>query len=279
MTGQAKGNNSPHIAEYRQSYLQDGYFVISECFSNTQLTSLIEDVQRIYQLWLKANYSNYKHHALINMHGLTDPEYFQIENQSIDHRKRGGLFNKLIPQKLHEIMESVFGDELYFHNTQLFFNPYKNRRKPYWHRDLQYNGEPETTQQSYLQSMLSLHIRIPLMDEEGIELVPGSHSRWDNQEEYDVRFELKDKKNHHSLSNARLLPLKAGDALVFSANMIHRGNYSRGERLALDLCVGNPHSKTIKYLDIKHLPQDKDMTYIDRTQWFDRARQYYKVID
>jgi hypothetical protein len=49
--------------------------------------------------------------------------------------------------------------------TQLFFDPLGGRRKPYWHRDIQYTGYEEPKQRALLSELRSLHVRIPLRPE------------------------------------------------------------------------------------------------------------------
>lgn len=232
------------------------------------MSGLTLEVKRIHEIWMQHNESDYQQHAMINMHGLTDAEYFKDEPHP--EYRRGCFFNRLAPENLVKIIQGVFGTALYFHNSQLFFNPFEGRRKPYWHRDMQYNGDSERVQQSFLESMLSLHIRIPLLDEVGIELIPGTHKRWDTRLERNVRLQLNGNDNQQSLPGSKLINLKAGDALIFSAQMIHRGHYSQPQRLALDLCIGKPHPSTIKYLNNNHLPLESEMQYINFPNWFNR---------
>ena len=40
----------------------------------------------------------------------------------------------IIKPKLTENLETMFGADIHFHNTQLFFNPSNVERIPYWHR-------------------------------------------------------------------------------------------------------------------------------------------------
>ncbi|WP_394174606.1 phytanoyl-CoA dioxygenase family protein [Thalassotalea litorea] len=260
-----------NVPSYYQQYQADGYFVIPQCLHGDGLQTLMNEVKRIHDLWMRQNQSDYQQYGMVNMHSLTASTYFS--DGQYPERDRGRFFNMLIPEKLLAIMEGMFGNELYFHNTQLFFNPYQHSRKPYWHRDFQYSGDTEVAQQDDLDSMLSLHIRIPLIAETGIELIPGTHKRWDTAHEREVRLQSNGHESHQALPDSRLIALEAGDALIFSANMIHRGHYCQPERLALDICVGNPHPKTIKYIDNKNLPQDSEMQYIEHSQWFAKAKK------
>jgi len=73
-----------------------------------------------------------------------------------------------------------------------------------------------------------------MVEENGLEWVPGSHQRWDTEEELNVRLELCGHRHQECLDSGLEIPLGAGDLLVFSANLIHRGLYGK-HRMALDI--------------------------------------------
>jgi ectoine hydroxylase-related dioxygenase (phytanoyl-CoA dioxygenase family) len=109
--------------------------------------------------------------------------------------------------------------------------------------------------------------------EAGLELIPGSHKRWDTELERDVRFERNGHANSEELPGAVLLNLDPGDIVIFDAQMIHRGNYRLNKtRKALDLCVGKPHPFTAKYLDESVLPGEDEVDRISNKLYFIRAR-------
>jgi len=109
----------------------------------------------------------------------------------------------------------VFGDSLYFHGTQMFFNPLDGRRRPYWHRDLQYMSYDETRQRALLSELCNLHVRMPLRSERHFMLVPGSHARWDSELERDVRLESSGHHSWEELPSATVFDLEPGDTLIF----------------------------------------------------------------
>ncbi len=254
--------------KYRTEYDNKGYLVIRQFFSSAEILAVVEKVDRIYQQWLIENESDAVEYQLINMHSLTKSAYFEgMPGERIS-------FFKAIAQKsLTSLIKNIFGEGLYFHNSQLFFNPYQGSRLPYWHRDIQYNPISEEIQKNELGNMLSLHVRVPLIAETGVELVPGTHSRWDTKLEKNVRMELNGHKNSEELPGAELIQLEAGDILIFSANMLHRGNYILNKtRKALDLCVGKQHPLTSKCLDLSVLPTDEEMLIIGNNEWYELAR-------
>jgi len=222
-----------------------------------------------FNSWRSRNDAVVFEHKLVNMHSLTKAEYFE---DSADQRV--GFFNALAPKKLTSLLELMFGSGIYFHNTQLFFNPLDSTQLPYWHRDLQYRSLSDDIQQAQQHNMVSLHIRIPLVKEKGIELVPGTHKRWDTKLEREVRFELNGHSNSEQLPNGTLIELDVGDILIFSSQMIHRGNYQGNDsRKALDLCVGKPHHLTASFLDGQVLPTSQELKLIKNKQWYSNAKK------
>jgi ectoine hydroxylase-related dioxygenase (phytanoyl-CoA dioxygenase family) len=122
----------------------------------------------------------------------------------------------------------------------------------YWHRDPQYHLSVDE-QKAALSGPEVVHVRIPLADEPGIELVPASHKQWDTEEELDVRLGRNEKSVHDPLSSSERVSLNAGDLLVFSANIIHRGIYGM-DRLSLDVLFCDPEVELLKFVDEDCLP-------------------------
>ena len=245
-----------------------GYIVVKKLFCQNKIEQISSIVDDIYQQWRHKNYGVLLKNRSINMHSLTEPIYF-IDNDS----KRTKFFELIASKKLTDLLKSIFGKGIYFHNTQLFFNPYVKDKLPYWHRDLQYSPIKDEIQAKEQGNILTLHIRVPLVAEKGIELIPGTHKRWDSKLEKKVRFELDGHKNSEKLPGAILIELEPRDVLIFDAQMIHRGNYKLNEvRKALDICVGKHNSFTSDFLDINVLPTNDEIKFISNNQWYKLAR-------
>ena len=253
------------------TFAEHGYIIFKDLLPQEHILALSEEVDRIHRQWLECNRTEYMERLLVNMHSLTDTRYFDGCDGSA---ARVRFFSLLLPQALTSAVERVAGDGVHFHNTQLFFNPFENRRLPYWHRDLQYSPIPDAEQAREQHRIRALHVRIPLLPEQGVELIPGTHRRWDTGLERLVRFEKDGHSNSEDLPGATLITLAPGDVLMFDAQMVHRGNYARNrERKALDLCAGNVHPMTVRYLDAKILPHDDELERIANNKWYARARQ------
>ncbi|WP_019142792.1 phytanoyl-CoA dioxygenase family protein [Noviherbaspirillum massiliense] len=252
----------------RKAFADCGHVVLKGFFSRSEIAALSAIVDRIHSQWVESTVDADRRQQ-VNMHSLTSPAYFRD-----DARGRIDFFERIAPPSLTATMEEMFGGGLYFHNTQLFFNPSDRQQLPYWHRDLQYSQVEDALQASQQDQLLNLHVRVPLVKEAGVELVPGTHRRWDTALESSVRFERNGHRNSEDLPGARLIALDPGDILIFDAQMIHRGNYRLNEtRKAFDICVGKPHPFSVQYLDASVLPDEQEIERIANNDWYRRARE------
>jgi hypothetical protein len=257
----------------QEHYQKHGYVILRNFFSDAEFNALAIHVDRIYDEWARDNVADIYQHRLVNMHSLTSPEYFEKQP-----KERIKFFEAIASEKLMNLLDELFGSGIYFHNTQLFFNPSNRERLPYWHRDMQYSPISDAIQRAELHNMLSLHVRIPLLPEKAVELVDGTHQRWDTELEHNVRLEKNNYKNSEPLPSATLIDLSPCDILIFSAQMIHRGNYAQNSnRKALDLCVGTYHPMTADALDETVLPSESEMEEILNNEWYRMAWEVVKV--
>jgi len=255
------------IVQAAADFEEHGFVVMRQWLDAASIACLSREVSRIHARWLAEDEAAFIEQGLVNMHSLTNPRYFD------DREQRRRFFELVLPHRLTSLVEGMFGEGIYFHNTQLFFNPHNSAQQPYWHRDLQYSPLDDAAQAAELGRMLSLHIRIPLLPEQGIDVIPGTHKRWDTALETAVRKELDGHVNSEELPGALRIALEPGDVLVFDAQMLHRGHYaSNRERMALDVCAGRAHPFTSPYLDGDNLPDDDEIAHIRNNHWYVRAK-------
>jgi len=230
--------------QLKSEYEKQGYFVIRNYFSKAEISTLKEVVLKFHEAWKEDNAQFYREEAF-NSSLITGSEYLCFDD-------RVNLFNFISSKKVMNIVDSLVSLNPAFMNTQLFFNPVNPEQKDFWHRDCQYDHGIEMQKKAINDSQV-LHLRVPLFDELGMELVPGTHKRWDNEEEYNVRQEEQGKLSSDELSLGKKIALAAGDILVFSADMIHRGLYGL-DRLALDILVFDSAADFVDYVDDDCLP-------------------------
>ncbi|WP_407333870.1 phytanoyl-CoA dioxygenase family protein [Enterovibrio sp. 27052020O] len=225
-------------------YDEHGYFVLRNYFDEAQIASLRKVILKFHELWKDDNRRFYREEAF-NSSLITGSEYLPDED-------RAQLFEFISSKKIMNVVDAVIPENPTFMNTQLFFNPVNPEQKDFWHRDCQYDYDIED-QMRVIQETQVLHLRVPLFDELGMEIIPGTHKRWDNEEEYNVRQEVNGKVSNDPISGGIKIPLAAGDLLVFSADMIHRGLYGL-DRLALDILIFDSAADYIDYIDDDCLP-------------------------
>ncbi|AUN99525.1 phytanoyl-CoA dioxygenase [Bacteriovorax stolpii] len=242
-------------------YDKNGYLLLKKFYDPSDLKELYSILITFHEAWKKDNSDFYSKRA-INSAYLTSPKYLSPND-------REELFKFIGSSKLMGILSSLIPDKAMFMNTQLFFNPVNKEQKNYWHRDPQYVLSLDDQQKALKKSKV-LHFRIPLHDEPGIELVPGTHKRWDSKEELEVRLETNGKKNNDDLSSGLKINLEAGDLLIFSANMIHRGLYGMN-RFALDILFCDSDVELAQFVDLDCLPGKAELAKIENSEIFENA--------
>ncbi|HCH69671.1 MAG TPA: hypothetical protein DE042_04085 [Colwellia sp.] len=245
-------------SQLNSNYNQQGYFVIRDYFTTSEISSLRKVVLKFHELWTQDNAKFYQEEAF-NSSLITGNQYLAFDD-------RVNLFNFISSQKIMNLIDLVIPTKPAFMNTQLFFNPVNPQQKNFWHRDCQYDHDVDV-QKKVIHETQVLHLRVPLFDELGMELVPGTHKRWDNEEEFNVRQEIKGRVSSESLSTGKKIKLAAGDLLLFSADMIHRGLYGL-DRLALDILVFDSAADFVDYVDDDCLPDTSILAKIDDPRLF-----------
>jgi len=237
--------------ELHKHYQQHGFFVVRDYFDAERLDQLRAIIKRFHEAWLEINREFYQRQA-INSAYLTKPPL-------LDQQDRLSLFKWISSDQIVHAVKSLFPADMAFMNTQLFFDPSNTNQKNYWHRDPQYHLSLEEQKESLINQNV-LHCRIPLFDEPGLELVPGTHKRWDSETELNTRLARNGYQVSDQLSNGIEIPLNSGDLLVFSANMIHRGLYGL-DRLSLDILFCDNNPTLLQHCDPQSLP---DSTMLQR---------------
>ena len=244
-------------------YRAQGFVHLPGFFDAQELTALHAAVQRFHAAWMTENFELYRAGA-VNSAYLTSPRHLAPAD-------RAQLFRFVAQTRVGELLDQIFAGPAAFMNTQLFFNPADIAQRNYWHRDIQYTGMSVEEQQRALGKSNVVHLRVALRPEPGLELVPGTHLRWDTPEEFAVRMEHEGHKRSDSLSGTQLLALQTGDLLVFSANMLHRGLYGM-DRLAFDMLFCDPDPALLAYVQQDCLPDAETLATVACPQLYLRAQ-------
>ncbi|WP_299572516.1 phytanoyl-CoA dioxygenase family protein [uncultured Shewanella sp.] len=253
--------SKPLTEDLRQLYLRDGFVKVSQYFSAKEIADIKVVIDEFHQAWLADNQDFYQAKA-VNSAYLTSDKYLASQ-------QRNQLFQFIGSNSIKQLIELMPLEKVAFMNSQLFFNPVNPNQANYWHRDPQYHLSVDE-QRQVLQGHDVIHCRIALSDEPGIEVIPGTHKRFDNDNELAVRLEQKGKQNSDSLADGLAVPLNKGDVLLFSANMIHRGLYGK-DRLALDLLFCEALEEFVAFAEPSCLPNEATCSTLEWPEPFERS--------
>lgn len=246
------------------SYSEAGFEHLRSFFSETQLSSVEPVLRRFHEQWLSENSAFYET-------GAINSAYITHE-KSLSREERNALFSFIADKKIMQVATAIIPGGPAFMNTQLFFDPAKPEQKNYWHRDIQYVPHSLEEQERRFNKSTVLHFRIPFADERGIDLIPGTHRRWDTERELETRLSQNGRIPSDDLPNSQAIPLKRGDLLVFNANMIHRGLYG-GDRFAFDIIFCDADPELLRFVDPVSLPDRQETTALSRPDVFIAAQR------
>jgi ectoine hydroxylase-related dioxygenase (phytanoyl-CoA dioxygenase family) len=161
------------------------------------------------------------------MRHLNHPAYFADRPE-----RRIAILEAAADPRVLDVARTIFGEDPMFRCTSLFFNPSGVDLDGNWHRDAQFMTRTDDEERAMIAGAgdggSGMQLQIALVPSEDIEVVPGSHLRWDMPEEYAIR---KADGGAHNRSNAMPGAVRVrqgpGDAVLFNAMCIHRGRYRR----------------------------------------------------
>ena len=226
-------------------YQQQGFLHLPGFYRPHELVDLEAVLRKHHQAWLLQHQAAYQN-GLINSHSLT-------ADSALTEPDKNVLFQIIAAPALLAQLAPIFPQAPRFLNTQLFFDPHQRNQNNYWHRDVQYTGLNEAAQRNVILQQNVVHCRIAMRPEHGIELIAGSHQRWDSEQEYAVRMGKPPYRPHDDLPHATQIALQTGDVLLFSANMLHRGLYGQN-RLAFDIIYCDDHPDLLAHRGDHTLP-------------------------
>jgi hypothetical protein len=145
---------------------------------------------------------------------------------------------------LNAVARGSSADRLQLKDVHYYHEQTKRDWDGDWHRDSQFSRADPDLERELIGSTCSVHVRVALEDDDRLEVVPGSHTRWDTDEE--LRIRKGSNRATDRMPQAVRVALQAGDACLFHAWSIHRATYRRTPiRRTLDLLYASTHpSKT-----------------------------------
>jgi ectoine hydroxylase-related dioxygenase (phytanoyl-CoA dioxygenase family) len=241
--------------------MDSGFLRIERFIDPASINELGRVLTKFHKAWLKKNESYFREGA-VNSSNLTSGEF-------LSSTERLQILKFVASHKVVKAARSFLGPDIRYLNTQIFFNPLNPEQENYWHRDIQYTGQPLKEQQQTIEEKKPkvLHVRLALSDEPGIELIPGSHFRWDIGDELDVRLSRNGRFEFEDLPGSEKISLKKGNLLLFDANIIHRGLYGK-DRFAFDILFFTPDKNIQKLVTLNTLPKNEELKDLDCPEVF-----------
>jgi ectoine hydroxylase-related dioxygenase (phytanoyl-CoA dioxygenase family) len=128
--------------------------------------------------------------------------------------------------RILETVEQLIGPDLIVNNASILASNPGVSYNLGWHRDVIQIPEPEIEDRLFSKDRFhnSVQINLPLVQEDALEIVPGSHNRPNTSEENQAFRGTK----HYAPLDAEMpgamrVSLKAGQAVFYNNNLIHRG--------------------------------------------------------
>ena len=208
---------------------RDGYIVVPGLLSQARAARLAAIAEPILAQWRGCNPETGEPGGGADatcMRHLNHPGYF-------DRQSRAGLIELLqavADPAVLDVCRVILDAEPLFRCTSLFMNPQTHNLDGNWHRDSQFHHPDEEQEKHAIAAGgdlgSSVQLQVALVPSDDVEVVPGSHRRWDTDAEYAIRRADKQKNNRsNSMPGALRVALAAGDAVAFNPLALHRGRY------------------------------------------------------
>ena len=217
------------MTDLHQQWVNEGCVIVRGMFDPARTAQLRAICDRILEQWRVNNPETDKPgggpEATVMRH-LNHRGYFnEAQNAELTL-----LMDAVADDNVISTMRAIFNEEPLFRCTSYFFNPLEGGKDGNWHRDSQFGTPDDTAEQAVLAKAAeegnSVQMQIALVPSEDIEVVPGSHLRWDTPEEYAIRKADGGANNRsNAMPGAMRVALAPGDAVLFNPMAIHRGRY------------------------------------------------------
>jgi ectoine hydroxylase-related dioxygenase (phytanoyl-CoA dioxygenase family) len=212
--------------DWREQWNKNGYVVVRNAFSPDFTARLRKHCEFILQQWRTCDPQTGAPGTITHcMRHLNHPAYAGPNSQCFND-----IMEAIVHPNVLNVARAFLGEEPIFRCTSLFFNPLTGQQDGDWHRDSQFVARGEEAERALIAQgfdyFAGAQVQVALVPSEDIEVVPGSHLRFDTPGEYAIR--LADNKQHNRSNNmpgAVRVPLEAGDAVMFNPMGLHRGRY------------------------------------------------------
>ena len=233
----------------RDQWAELGYCLYRSLLSADEVDDLLRIAERVRRQWLLASAEDGKpgDRDRHNMRHVNHPGYFRDHPDDFVT-----LMNLIADERILGFARELLDGEPVFRATTLWFEPKTAHEDGSWHRDVQFMNPDEAQQQSIITARSKpggIQLQIALVETSDNEYVPGSHLRWDTEEEYRIRLaDGQANSRANDMPGAIRIHQRPGDALAFEALGLHRGRYHTDKRRrTLMLTYTSDRERTFDY--------------------------------
>jgi len=210
-----------------QQFREEGYLIFPQVFRGEQLKKLHRACEHVLQQYSREQETQNPDNDFNRMPHLNDIRWHQDTREHLQT-----ILETVADPRCLGPVEQIFDGPSLFYSTQYFVNPRRSSIEGNWHRDVQFLTKTDEEEKAVLTQRRSeaasggVQFQIALVDNDDVEYVPFSANRYDSPEEYYIR--KGDGQIHNreeGMPNALRVALKAGDAVIFNPNGLHRGRY------------------------------------------------------
>jgi len=204
-----------------------GYVVVREVLDVAQTARLRRICDHVLERWRRRDPQTgvaSDPNATVMRH-LNHPDYFAGGAPGL-----GEILELAAHPKLIDLARTLLGEEPMFRCTSYFMNPQGISLDGEWHRDSQYETADEAAERALVLSGgdtgAGVQLQVALAPSDDVEIVAGSHLRYDTPEEYAIRRADGGSNNRsNEMPGATRVALASGDAAAFNSLAVHRGRY------------------------------------------------------
>jgi hypothetical protein len=215
-----------HPAELKGAWDQEGVVVVRGLFSATLVAQLHPVLERVLAQWLACD-------PQTGSPGVEGSRVMRHLNHAAYHRAHRDDQTLILESMAHPgvlaLMRLLYGEEPMFRSTSLFFSSHEGNHQGGWHRDTQFAAaDDDEDRRRFLEAQAlrypGIQLQVPMLPSEDIEIVPGSHLRYDTEAEFVLRRSEGGRRASEDGMPGALRPrLAAGDAILFNPCALHRG--------------------------------------------------------
>ncbi len=210
----------------KRQYRKQGFFIVDNAVDPDMLKSLLEAAIRAKKKVRSGDVDLYTHRS-------EDGEPWAIRGLFAPEMNEPIFAEYLMSDPIMKYTRAFLGTQLQLGGALIFTNPYQADYGFGWHRDFgskERDGSYQVEMEILHRPQRGLRWHLALVDDYCLQIVPGSHKRYRTAHERRCLLE----ERHDNIPGQYAVPLKAGQTVFWTGNLIHRGVMKKDvERLTL----------------------------------------------